>query len=68
MCCFLPLFVSPAVSYCQSLVDKYSLGSAVLFLLLSVQTQIARTSVLFLKALHRKSVQLILIKYKLSYK
>lgn len=68
MGCFLPLFVSPAVSYCQSLVDKYSLGSAVLFLILSVQTEIAHTSVLFLRALQRKSVQLILIKHKLSYK
>lgn len=68
MGCFLPLFVFPAVSNCQGLVDKYSLGSAVLFLLLSAQTEIALTSVLFLKALHRKSVQLILIKHKLSYK
>lgn len=66
--CFLPLFVFLAVSNCQGFVDKYSLGSAVLFLLLSAQTEIALTSVLFLKALHRKSVQLILIKHKLSYK
>lgn len=68
MGCFLPLFVSSAVSCCQGLVDKYSLDSAALFLLLSVQTEIAYTSVLFLKAVHRKSVQLTLIKHKFSYK
>lgn len=57
--------------YCvllQGFSRQHSLGSAVLFLVLLAQTQIAHTSVLFLKSLPRKSVQLVLPKHKLYYK